>query len=70
MPQSGRPYPDDSPYRGLFYKTVVIRSRRWAYRITYEIVEARSEVWVRYVYPSWYPATHPGLAAMPPDDDE
>jgi len=45
----------------LFYKSVVVRSRRWAYRITYELVG--DELWVRYLYPSWYPLTHPDLAS-------
>jgi len=39
---------------------VVVRARRWAYRITYTLRE--DTVWVRYLYPSWYPLTHPGLA--------
>jgi hypothetical protein len=64
-PRSGQRYPEDSPFRGDYYKTVVVRARRWAYRITYT---ARSnEIWIRYVYPSWYPLTHPGLARR--DDD-
>jgi hypothetical protein len=58
-------YPEDSPFRGTRYKIVVVRARRWSYRITYTV---RGEVlWVRYLYPSWYPLTHPGLAQ--PDDD-
>ena len=29
------------------------------YRITYTV---RGDViWLRYLYPSWYPLTHPGL---------
>jgi hypothetical protein len=64
-PRSGQRYPDDSPFRGDHYKTVVVRARRWAYRITYAL---RGDViWVRYLYPSWYPLTHPGLARR--DDD-
>ena len=59
-PHSGRPYPDDSPFRGSYYKTVVVRARRWAYRITYTLRD--DAVWVRFLYPSWYPLTHPGLA--------
>jgi hypothetical protein len=56
-PRSGRGYPDDSPFRGLFYKTIVVRARRWSYRVTYE---PRGDVlWVLYVLPSWYPLTHP-----------
>ena len=34
----------------------------------------RGEVlWVRYLYPSWYPLTHPGLAdpeTLDDDDDD
>jgi hypothetical protein len=66
-PRSGCPYPDDSPFRGSFYKNVVIRARRWSYRITYDVVG--DEVWVRYLYPSWYPMTHPGIAGLPMDED-
>jgi hypothetical protein len=66
-PRSGRPYPVDSPFRGSFYKNVVVRSRRWSYRVTYDV---RGEVlWIRYLYPSWYPMTHPGVASLPPDED-
>ncbi|MBI2893579.1 MAG: hypothetical protein HYY06_08495 [Deltaproteobacteria bacterium] len=36
-PRSGCPYPDDSPFRGAFYKVVVVKARRWSYRITYDI---------------------------------
>lgn len=64
-PRSGQPYPDDSPFAGAYYKTAVVRARRWAYRITCTL---RDDVlWVRYLYPSWYPLTHPGLAWV--DDD-
>ena len=59
-PRSGQRYPEDSPFRGDSYKTVVVRARRWAYRITYSV--RSNEIWIRYVYPSWYPLTHPGLA--------
>jgi hypothetical protein len=39
---------------------VVVRAKRWAYRITYTL---RGDMrWVRYLYPSWYPLTHPDLA--------
>ena len=65
VPNSGRPYPDDSPFRGSFYKTVVVRARRWSYRITYDVIG--NDLWVRYLYPSWYPLTHPDLH-IPPDD--
>jgi mRNA-degrading endonuclease RelE of RelBE toxin-antitoxin system len=58
-------YPDDSPFRGDRYKTVVVRARRWTYRITYTL--RRDKLWVRYIYPSWYPLTHPGLSE-PADD--
>jgi len=64
-PRSGQPYPDDSPFRGDHHKTVVVRARRWAYRITYTL--RGGVIWVRYLYPSWYPLTHPGLARR--DDD-
>jgi hypothetical protein len=44
---------------------VIVQARRWSYRITYEV---RGEVlWIRYLYPSWHPATHPDLADR--DDD-
>jgi len=39
---------------------VVVRTRRWAYRITYTLRD--DVVWIRYLYPAWYPLTHPGLA--------
>jgi hypothetical protein len=39
---------------------VVVRARRWAYRITYTLRDGA--IWIRYLYPSWYPLTHPGLA--------
>jgi len=58
-PLSGLAYPDDSPLRGSRYKTVVVRARRWSYRITYTL--QRRELWVRSLHPSWYPLTHPGL---------
>lgn len=64
-PRSGQRYPEDSPFRGDYYKTAVVRARRWAYRITYTV--RGNELWIRYVYPSWYPLTHPGLAQR--DDD-
>ena len=68
VPNSGRRYPDDSEFRGLHYKIVVVRARRWSYRITYEIL--RNEVVVFYLYPSWYPSTHTDLAsARLPDED-
>jgi hypothetical protein len=44
---------------------VVVRARRWAYRITYTL--RNDAIWVRYLYPAWYPLTHPGLARR--DDD-
>ena len=59
-PRSGQPYPADSPFRGSYHKTVVVRTRRWAYRITYTLRD--DVVWIRYLYPAWYPLTHPGLA--------
>ena len=66
VPNSGRRYPDDSELRGLHYKVVVVRARP-SYRVTYEI--RASEVVVFYLYPSWYPSTHPDLAREPPADD-
>lgn len=66
MPKIGRRYPDDSEFRGLFYKIVVVRARRWAYRVTYEI--RSGELVVMYLYPSGYPATHLDLARMPAED--
>lgn len=59
VPQSGRRYPDDSPFRGSFYKTVVVRARRWSYRVIYDILA--DVVWVRFIVPSSYPLTHPDL---------
>jgi hypothetical protein len=59
-PLSGLRYPEDSPFHGSRYKTVVVRRRRWTYRITYTI--KGDVLWVRYFYPSWYPMTHPDLA--------
>lgn len=66
-PRSGRAYPDDSPFRGAFYKNVVVRARRWSYRLTYEL--RGDTLWVRFIHPSWYPLTHPDLASAgaPPD---
>lgn len=55
-PKLGRAYPDDSEFRGLFYKIVVVRARRWSYRVTYQI--RADELVVMYLYPSWYPPTH------------
>ncbi len=66
-PRSGRAYPDDSPFRGAYYKVVVVRARRWSYRISYEV--RGDALWIRSIHPSWYPLTHPGLAALPPDDE-
>jgi mRNA-degrading endonuclease RelE of RelBE toxin-antitoxin system len=66
VPDSGRRYPDDSDFRGLHYKLVVVRARRWSYRITYEI--RTGEIVIYYLYPSWYPATHPDLAARDDED--
>jgi mRNA-degrading endonuclease RelE of RelBE toxin-antitoxin system len=57
-PRSGLPYPTDSPFRGLFYKNVVVRARRWSYRLTYQL-DGDSAIWVHYLYPSSYPPTHP-----------
>ena len=60
FPRSGQGYPDDSPFSGSHYKVVVVRARRWAYRVTYDL--RGDTLWVRYLYPSWYPLTHPDLA--------
>ena len=65
-PKLGRPYPQDSEFRGLFYKVVVVRARRWSYRVTYDL--RSNELVVLYLYPSWYPVTHLDLA-RPRDDD-
>jgi mRNA-degrading endonuclease RelE of RelBE toxin-antitoxin system len=65
VPNSGRPYPRDSPFAGSFYKNVVVRSRRWVYRVTYDVVG--DDVWVRYLHPSWYPMAHATIASAPPD---
>lgn len=66
MPRSGRPYPADSDFRGLHYKTVVVRARRWSYRITYEI--GADELVIYYFYPSWYPPSHADLGRGPDED--
>lgn len=65
-PRSGRPCPDDSPFAGSYFKHVVLRARRWSYRITCDLVEEDDEIWVRYVYPSWFPLTHPDLVVGKP----
>jgi len=67
-PRSGRGYPADSEFYGLFYKTVVVRSRRWAYRVTYAL--AGDALIVFYLYPSWYPTTHPDLVTTPGDPED
>ena len=58
----------DSVLQGLFYKTIVVKARRWSYRLTYGIVG--DVVWVHYLYPSWHPETHSGLARRRFDDEE
>ena len=65
-PKLGRPYPEDSEFRGLFYKLVVVRARRWSYRVTYALEP--DELVVLYLYPSWYPPTHLDRG-RPPDDE-
>jgi hypothetical protein len=50
----------------LFYKSVVVRRRRWSYRITYLI--RSDELVVLYLYPASYPVTHLDLASTPGDD--
>jgi mRNA-degrading endonuclease RelE of RelBE toxin-antitoxin system len=53
VPNSGLAFPEDSPFRGSFYKTVVVRARRWSYRVIYDV---RDEVvWIRFIYPSSHP---------------
>jgi hypothetical protein len=52
----------------LFYKVIVVRARRWSYRITYEI--RADELVVFYLYPSWHPTTHPDLATDPGEPEE
>ena len=58
VPHSGQPYPEGSRFHGSYYKVVAVRTRRWTYRVTYTIVN--DVVWVRFIYPSWHPRTHPG----------
>jgi len=65
-PRSGHAYPDDSPFQGLHYKTIVVRARRWSYRVTYEL--RGHELWVLFIAPSWYPVTHADLGSA--DEDE
>jgi hypothetical protein len=66
-PRSGMPYPEGSSLQGAWYKTVIVRARRWSYRITYLL--ERRVLWVLYISPSWYPLTHPGLASPTSPDD-
>jgi mRNA-degrading endonuclease RelE of RelBE toxin-antitoxin system len=68
-PHSGQPYPADSPFRGLRYKNIVVRARRWSYRLTYEIDEDGGALWVHYLYPSAYPPTHPDFGRPRREDD-
>jgi hypothetical protein len=63
FPRSGRKYPDDSPFSGSRYTLLVVRARPWAYRVTYDV--RGDTIWVRYLYPSWYPLTHPDLVVKP-----
>jgi hypothetical protein len=35
---------------------VVVRARRWSYRISYELRDGT--LWILLVRPSWYPVTH------------
>jgi hypothetical protein len=67
-PRSGLPYPEQSPFRGLFYKTIIVKARRWSYRVTYGL--ATDAIHVYYLYPSWYPATHPGLPGHRLDEED
>ena len=66
FPRSGQRYPADSPFYGSFYKTVIVRARRWTYRITYDL--RGDELWVRYMCPSCYPLTHPDLTVKRPNE--
>jgi mRNA-degrading endonuclease RelE of RelBE toxin-antitoxin system len=67
-PRSGQPYPADSPFRGLLYKNVVVRARRWSYRLTYEHDEGAGAIYVHYLYPSSYPPTHPDFGRPRPEE--
>jgi len=51
VPHSGRPFPDDSPYAGLMFKTVRIR-RSWSYRVVYEI--GHRWIKVHFIAPTWF----------------
>jgi hypothetical protein len=51
VPHSGRPFPDDSPYAGLMWKTVRVR-RGWSYRIVYGIGHRRIQV--HFIVPTWF----------------
>jgi len=52
----------------LFYKSVVVRPRRWSYRVTYEL--RQDELVVLYLYHGVYPVTHLDLASMADHDDQ
>jgi hypothetical protein len=59
FPNLGEAYPEDSDLRACRFLLVAVQARRWAYRLTYEI--RRDVLWVRYLYPAWYPLTHPDM---------
>ena len=61
VPSSGRRFPPDSPFAGSFYKTVVVRVRRWTYRVIYDVDP--TTVWIRFIVPSSFPLTHSALAS-------
>lgn len=67
-PRSGQPYPEDSPFRGMRYKNIVVRARRWSYRLTYELADEDAAIWVHYLYPSSYPPTHPDFGRRRSED--
>jgi hypothetical protein len=50
----------------LFYKSVVVRPRRWSYRVTYEI--RTDELVMLYLYQGAYPVTHLDLAGLINDE--
>lgn len=59
-PHSGIRYPADSPFAGLYAKNVIVRPRRWSYRVTYEL---RGDVlWILSIVESWKPVGRPSRA--------
>jgi hypothetical protein len=51
MPNSGLTYRVEAPLAGSRYKTVVVRPRRWSYRITYDVIGG--ELVVLSIDPPW-----------------